>query len=213
MLVSNCEQQTAPVNGVKTPTSRRRVIFTPSPSSPLSPCRNSIFTSPISNIRPGSMLPSPPRSPPEFLAPKRLFKPIPIGRSGEDVRTARRNLFLKKVQNGREDKAWKARGGEDEIMRMIFVAEHKRWEASLEKAASRIPTIYEEEEVYDDRPEPEYPEYFFALESGAEPPQIQYLEYPSSAEDFDAYLDRDGKELEELLSEMDLDMDHKMSDA
>lgn len=36
---------------------------------------------------------------------------------------------------------------------------------------------------------------------------------PSSAEDFDAYLDRDGKELEELLSEMDLDMDQKMSDA
>ena len=29
---------------------------------------------------------------------------------------------------------------------MIFVAEHKRWEASLERAASRIPTIYEEEE-------------------------------------------------------------------
>ncbi|KAF8252891.1 hypothetical protein K440DRAFT_534621 [Wilcoxina mikolae CBS 423.85] len=148
------------------------------------------------------MLPSPPRSPPEFLAPKRLFKPIPVGRSGEDVRTARRSLFLKKVQNGREDKAWKARGGEDEIMRMIFVAEHKRWEASLEKAASRIPTIYEEEEVYDDQLEPEYPEEFFALESD-----------PSSVEDFDAYLDRDGKELEELLSEMDLDMDHKMSDA
>ena len=35
---------------------------------------------------------------------------------------------------------------DDQMMRMIFVAEHQRWEASLKQAASRIPTIYEEEE-------------------------------------------------------------------
>jgi hypothetical protein len=59
---------------------------------------------------------------------------------------------------------------------MIFVAEHKRWEASLEKAASRIPTIYEEEEVFDDRPEQEYPDELFVLESSAELLLPQYSE-------------------------------------
>jgi hypothetical protein len=62
-------------------------------------------------------------------------------------------------------------------MRMIFVAEQKRWEASLEKAASRIPTIYEEEEQFDDHDFP--PEELDALENApemsvpTEPPQFE----------------------------------------
>jgi hypothetical protein len=56
-------------------------------------------------------------------------------------------------------------------MRMIFVAEQKRWEANLEKAASRIPTIYEEEEeeeeVFDEH---DFPEELYALMDGSEMP-------------------------------------------
>lgn len=58
----------------------------------------------------------------------------------------------------------KSRGGEDEVfasflgvggkltfalaqmMRLIFVSEHKRWEATQARAAATISTIYEEEE-------------------------------------------------------------------
>lgn len=40
-----------------------------------------------------------------------------------------------------------ARGGEDEMMRMVYVAEQKRWERNLERAAPRIGTGEEELEV------------------------------------------------------------------
>ncbi|KAI5820483.1 hypothetical protein BZA77DRAFT_239516 [Pyronema omphalodes] len=150
-------------------------------------------------------LPSPPRSPPQFLVPKRQFKPIPTKTSSEEQRNARRNLFLKKVQRGREEQAWKQRGGEDEIMRMIFVAEHKRREASLEKQASKISTIYEEEseEAFDDRPNEEIPEDLFSDEF-----LIQQAE-KSPSNEFDDYLGQDDKELEELLASMDLGLDAK----
>jgi hypothetical protein len=51
------------------------------------------------------------------MAPKRPFKQTPLMRSssGEEARDARRNLFLKKVQSGREEAQWKARGGEEEV--------------------------------------------------------------------------------------------------
>jgi hypothetical protein len=38
-------------------------------------------------------------------------------------------LFLKKVKEGGEDKRWKARGGEEEMMRTIWVMEERRWVA------------------------------------------------------------------------------------
>lgn len=112
-------------------------------------------------------------------------------------------------------------------MRMIFVAEHKRWEASLERAASRIPTIYEEEEAFDEKYDHEYPEELPENSPGFSPPEYTESRFiirvfgirsnggtvPSSPEDFDDYLDRDGKELEEMLSHMDLDMDREMAEC
>lgn len=123
MLFPECEQPavTTPVNVFKTPTSRRHTLSTPSPSSPLSSRRTAGFALSFGS-NPGCMLPSPPRSPPSLLAPKRLFKPIPSGRTnGEEGRKTRRCQFLKKVQTGREDKAWKARGGEDEVCRVALL--------------------------------------------------------------------------------------------
>jgi len=115
--------------------------FSPVLSSPLSP-RTSIATAATTGSSSGAMLPSPPRSPIlQKPVRRRAYKPIP-----SPTAESRRSLFLKKVQNAREEKAWQARGGQDEIMRMIFVAEQKRWRASLEMAARMIPTIREEEE-------------------------------------------------------------------
>lgn len=127
-------------------------------------------------------------------------------RSSEETRNARRSLFLKKVQSGREDERWQARGGEDEIMRMIFVSEQKRWEANLEKAAKRIPTIYEEEEQSETPPAVEEPEFPEEEEVGFPPVSPQFQNGPpTSPDEFEEYLDRDGQELEELLSQMEID--------
>jgi hypothetical protein len=54
------------------------------------------------------------------MVPKRQFKPTPLMRTSEENRNARRSLFLKKVQSGREDKKWKVRGGEDEVQFFFF---------------------------------------------------------------------------------------------
>ncbi|KAI5776191.1 hypothetical protein EDC01DRAFT_488681 [Geopyxis carbonaria] len=180
--------------------------FTPNRSSPLSP-RSSHNGFNIATAGSSCLLPSPPQSPPSFLRPKRLFKPNLLSQTQCDERTTRRELFLKKVHTGREDKFLKSRGGEDEMMRMIFIAEYKRWEASLEKAASNIPTIYEEEEILDDN----FSDLVaLAQEAEMQPESLSYPEPTHQFEDFDDYLDRDGQELEGLLSQMDLDLDRKI---
>lgn len=116
-------------------------------SSPLSSSNSdSMKPPPLFVLSDNSVLPSPPRSP-TFLAPRRLFKPNPLVRTPDTRRSARRDMFLKKVENGRFDKTMKARGGEDEMMRMIYVAEQKRWAQNLEMSAQlAVPTILEEEE-------------------------------------------------------------------
>lgn len=100
-------------------------IYTPStpckfsPSLPHTPSRSSPLSArpqtTISGMFKPKMLPSPPSSPPDFLVPKRLFKPVPIFTSHEKGREARRDLFLKKVRSKREDKVIKSRGGEEEV--------------------------------------------------------------------------------------------------
>lgn len=77
--------------------------------------------------------------------------PIPQGRSATQER--RRDLFLKKVQQDRDEKRWEARGDQvkryfgavqhngevmlmsPQIMKSDYVAERKRWEAEQARAA------------------------------------------------------------------------------
>lgn len=94
------------------------LLHTPSRSSPLS-----LRTRGIGLVN-SQMLPSPPSSPPDFLAPKRIFKPVPAI-SREKGREARRNLFLKKVRTGRENKIIKSRGGEDEVCCILLKCQRK----------------------------------------------------------------------------------------
>jgi len=111
-----CEppQMTSPTTPRRLPLSHS---YTPSRSSPLS---SHPQTTPQNRFG-LKMLPSPPSSPPEFLAPKRLFKPVPSSHSREEGREARRNLFLKKVRDARDEKLLKARGGEDEVWYQFFL--------------------------------------------------------------------------------------------
>lgn len=58
---------------------------------------------------------------------KRPTKPNPLLNKGdEEGRETRRKLFLKKVKESSEDRKWRARGGEDEMMRTIWVMEERR---------------------------------------------------------------------------------------
>ncbi|KAF2461482.1 hypothetical protein BDY21DRAFT_87791 [Lineolata rhizophorae] len=65
---------------------------------------------------------------------KRAAKPNPlIHRSSDQVKECRRDLFLKRVQQDREEKRWDMRS--DQIMRLDFLAQQKRWRAEQERNA------------------------------------------------------------------------------
>ncbi|EDN94771.1 predicted protein [Sclerotinia sclerotiorum 1980 UF-70] len=57
---------------------------------------------------------------------KRITKTNPLLHGQGDGRETRRKLFLRRVREDSEDKRWKARGGDDEIMRTIWIAEQRR---------------------------------------------------------------------------------------
>lgn len=64
-------------------------------------------------------------------------------------------MFFKRVQSGREDKKWEARG--EQIQQLDFVSERKRWEA--EKARQAPPEEQEiDEDFIDDATLPELPQ-------------------------------------------------------
>lgn len=42
--------------------------------------------------------------------PQRAFKPNPVMQTRDAATKRRRDMFFKRVQNGREDKKWEARG-------------------------------------------------------------------------------------------------------
>ncbi|KAL7269116.1 hypothetical protein RUND412_008226 [Rhizina undulata] len=188
--------------------------YTPTRSSPLSGPQNAMNALGDPNMLP----PSPPVSPPSFMTPQRLFKPTFPSR--EECRETRRNLFLKKVRDGRDEKLAKSRGGDEEMMRMIFVSEKKRWEAAQARAAARIPTIYENVELesgtgqecgeileegplsYDHEDHAHFQEILeeFDREEGMVPACVE-----SQSEDMEEIMEREGRELEALLSQLDLD--------
>lgn len=68
------------------------------------------------------------------------------GRNGDGDRETRRKLFLKKVRDGSEDKRWKERGGDEEIMRCLWVAEERRREERRQREAMGIEGPLPEEE-------------------------------------------------------------------
>ncbi|KAK6337694.1 hypothetical protein TWF696_001179 [Orbilia brochopaga] len=74
----------------------------------------------------------------DYPGGKRPFRPNPVLQRAEDARDRRRQLFLRKLQDHREEKAMQARGGEDEMMRLIYLSEKNRWEGHQERAALAV---------------------------------------------------------------------------
>ncbi|TLD18927.1 hypothetical protein E2P81_ATG01655 [Venturia nashicola] len=70
-------------------------------------------------------------------------KPNPLMRKEGDQRERRRNLFMKKVQTGREDKRWEGRS--EQILRSDYILEQRRWENERARSAPDL-DIYEDEE-------------------------------------------------------------------
>lgn len=125
-------------------------------SSPSKPPRMKIGSqyaenlfSPVSDNENGA-LPSPPPSRKESNFSKRTTKVNPLihGRGNADEgRETRRKLFLKGVREKSEEKKWRDRGGDDEIMRCIWVAEQRRLDERRRKEIMGIEADAEEEEL------------------------------------------------------------------
>ncbi|KAF1921692.1 hypothetical protein BDU57DRAFT_510635 [Ampelomyces quisqualis] len=113
--------------------------------SPYTPPRSSPLSERSANVAPRlldfGMAPysSEKKSP----TPQRAYKPNPVMQTRDAATKRRRDMFFRRVQNGREDKKWKARG--EQIQQLDFVSERKRWEA--EKARQAPP---EEDEMVDE---------------------------------------------------------------
>jgi hypothetical protein len=93
---------------------------------------------------------TPPSSRKESAFSKRTTKPNPLLQGKADRsegRETRRKLFLKKVREGAEEKRWRDRGGDDEIMRMLWVAEERRWEERRRREVSGMGEDDEAEEL------------------------------------------------------------------
>ncbi|KAK7512067.1 hypothetical protein IWZ03DRAFT_51054 [Phyllosticta citriasiana] len=68
---------------------------------------------------------------------RREAKPNPLlQRSGSDaVRERRRDMFLRRVANDRDDRRWAARS--EQILRLDYVQRQKRWEAEMARRAPK----------------------------------------------------------------------------
>ncbi|KAL2073165.1 hypothetical protein VTL71DRAFT_10489 [Oculimacula yallundae] len=137
----------------QSPTTRvSQTIFTTTPESTRQSRNNHNRTNASANT-----LPSPPPSKRESTYSKRATKPNPLfngggGRgygSGDEGRETRRKLFLKRVRQGSEDKRWSARGGDEEIMRCLYVAEQRRVEERLRREAVGFKVEEEGEEDWE----------------------------------------------------------------
>ncbi|KAL1612248.1 hypothetical protein SLS60_000472 [Paraconiothyrium brasiliense] len=81
------------------------------------------------------------------LVPQRAYKPNPIIQTRDAATKRRRDMFFKRVQKGRDDKKWDARG--DQIQRLDHISEQRRWEAEKARQAPQIYDDLIDEEIED----------------------------------------------------------------
>ncbi|EPS44909.1 hypothetical protein H072_1098 [Dactylellina haptotyla CBS 200.50] len=126
---------------------------------------------------------------------KRTIKPNPMLQKTEDARDRRRNMFLKKIKSHREDKIMEARGGGDEMMRMIYLSERNRWETNQERTASSISSWSMVDDEY------EVPEGLQHMYNPSK--ELHHDLLNSDINMVDAMADIEEKELQELISHLD----------
>ncbi|KAL9097328.1 MAG: hypothetical protein Q9165_000755 [Trypethelium subeluteriae] len=125
---------------------------------------------------------------------KRPIKPNPLLESREVARNRRRELYLKHVQDRRDDKSWAARG--DQILQLDYVSERKKWEAELAHSA---PPPEEPPEEETDLPEYSSQGPIFMSQ---DPPQ-NYQSSCDDAREVDDIERQQQEDLEALLSLME----------
>ncbi|PBP21738.1 hypothetical protein BUE80_DR007574 [Diplocarpon rosae] len=115
--------------------------------SPATPVSRYHSTKP--HTRTKDMLISPPQTRRDSAYSRRQAKSNPLmsGRgNGDEGRETRRKLFLKRVREGSEEKKWKDRGGDEEIMRCLWIAEERRRGERRQREAMGIEGPPEEDE-------------------------------------------------------------------
>ncbi|CZS98703.1 uncharacterized protein RAG0_07324 [Rhynchosporium agropyri] len=94
---------------------------------------------------------SPPPTKIESAYSKRTTKPNPLmsgGRSSSDEgRETRRELFLKRVREGSEEKKWRRRGENEEFLRVLWLSEERRRGEGRRREALVIEELPEEEQA------------------------------------------------------------------
>ncbi|KAH7389367.1 hypothetical protein DE146DRAFT_161156 [Phaeosphaeria sp. MPI-PUGE-AT-0046c] len=123
--------------------------------SPYTPPRSSPLSERSANVAPRlfDFNMSSPSNDKKSPTPQRAYKPNPLVQTRDAATKRRRDMFFKRVQNGREDKKWESRG--EQIQQLDYVSERKRWEA--EKARQAPPEVDEMiEDDADDVPLPEW---------------------------------------------------------
>ncbi|KAI9751727.1 MAG: hypothetical protein M4579_005946 [Chaenotheca gracillima] len=121
---------------------------------------------------------------------KRDYKPNPLLRREKDGgRQRRRESFLKRVKEGGDERRWQARGGEDELMRTIYLSEQRQWREAQERIAQGVESGMLDERLRDE-------------EEWAETTQNE-MNATDSSQQVEALLLQEQQELEELAASMD----------
>ncbi|KAI5197251.1 hypothetical protein E4T39_07430 [Aureobasidium subglaciale] len=173
--------------------------FLPSVPSPLSPRRAHVKTSSTSFWSFDTSMPtSSPQQAPNQQShtpfSSRPVKAAPIPRS-DALRERRRDMFLRKVRQSRDDNKWDSRI--DDMARLDYLKEKRRWEAEQVRSAPPLyPDFSEAEEVsyYD------LPTYSSQMAMDAH----SQSDYPLDSE-ADAILQQEDEEMEALITLMQED--------
>ncbi|KKY27355.1 hypothetical protein UCDDS831_g00757 [Diplodia seriata] len=130
--------------------------YMPSRSSPLAPRHSNVVrrqplaptTNTSHNVFTFSMdSASKPSTP---APPQRSVKPNPLIQktAGDAGRERRRDMFLKKVANDRDERRWAGRA--EQIERLDHMKQQRRWQQRLEQSAPRIPEPSDDDEEQDE---------------------------------------------------------------
>ncbi|KAF2002689.1 hypothetical protein P154DRAFT_520803 [Amniculicola lignicola CBS 123094] len=158
--------------------------FTPTRPSPLSDRSANVLSRPFSF----NMASQPSSNEKKVPVPQRAYKPNPVMRGADAVKQTRRDMFFRKVQREREEKKWGSRG--DQLQRLDFISDQKRWEARKERQA------------------PTEPEQNYFDENDFAGPSMSYnanidTQMEPSAEEAEYILQQEQQELEALIALME----------
>ncbi|KFY43520.1 hypothetical protein V494_01958 [Pseudogymnoascus sp. VKM F-4513 (FW-928)] len=121
------------------------VTSSPLSSSPLraSPHRDDIFS--MASLTPPQTNQTERSNESAYSSRQTKKNPLIHRNDNDNGRETRRKLFLRRVRQDSEDKRWEKRGGDDEMMRTIWIAEQKRREEKRAREAQAWAGIEEED--------------------------------------------------------------------